>query len=121
MGGMYEAMSSGPGLMVCLTCSTCPLMAGNPQDHFYICPAHLKDRAFCSPIVDAEQDAAKKKKEELDREIEKVKKEYEEKKRRREEKGKAKSKNDKDKDKDKKDESKADKDEDDADATKAEK
>lgn len=49
------------------------------QDFFYVCPIHLKDSRFCSPIVDTEAEAAKKRKEALDREIERVKKEYEEK------------------------------------------
>ncbi|KAI2072564.1 hypothetical protein LOZ37_004302 [Ophidiomyces ophidiicola] len=54
--------------------------------------AHLSDRNFCSPIIDGEELAAKKKKEELDREIEAVKREYEEKMKRRREKGKGKEK-----------------------------
>ncbi|KAI1925069.1 hypothetical protein LOZ65_002916 [Ophidiomyces ophidiicola] len=62
------------------------------QDFFYICQAHLSDRNFCSPIIDGEELAAKKKKEELDREIEAVKREYEEKMKRRREKGKGKEK-----------------------------
>ncbi|MCJ1283845.1 hypothetical protein MMC26_003176 [Xylographa opegraphella] len=45
------------------------------KDFFYACRGHLKDRGFCSPVVDE----AAKKKEELNREIEIVKKEYEEK------------------------------------------
>ena len=49
------------------------------QDYFYICPGHLKDRGFASPIVNEADVAARKKKEELDREIELIKKEYEEK------------------------------------------
>ncbi|ODH19821.1 hypothetical protein ACO22_06080 [Paracoccidioides brasiliensis] len=40
---------------------------------------HANDRGFCSPIVDEEEVASRKKKEELDKEIEKVKQEYEEK------------------------------------------
>ncbi|MCJ1401723.1 hypothetical protein MMC11_004940 [Xylographa trunciseda] len=47
----------------------------NTSDFFYACRGHLKDRGFCSPVVDE----AAKKKEEMDREIELVKKEYEEK------------------------------------------
>jgi ATP-dependent Clp protease ATP-binding subunit ClpA len=62
------------------------------QDFFYICPIHLKDRGFCSPIVDAEQAAKKKKEEELAREIEKVKQEYEEKQKLKREKEKEKEK-----------------------------
>jgi hypothetical protein len=65
------------------------------QDYFYICPVHLKDRGFCSPIVDEAEVAAKKKKEEMDHEIEKVKQEYEEKMRKKKEKSKDKKKGDK--------------------------
>lgn len=78
------------------------------QDFFYVCPAHLKDRGFCSPIVDSEKEAAKKKEEALALEIEKVKKEYEEKQRRKKEKEDKEKKNDKgedSKDKKKKEES----------------
>lgn len=68
------------------------------QDFFYVCPSHLKDKHFCSPIVDAEDQAAKKKQEAMAQEIEKVKKEYEEKQQRKKqkekEKGKDKSKDD---------------------------
>ncbi|KAK2805391.1 hypothetical protein FQN51_000217 [Onygenales sp. PD_10] len=82
-------------------------------DFFYICPAHLKDRGFCSPIIDEEEVAARKKKEAMDREIEKVKQEYEEKMKRKKEKEKEKKdeggKKDKDKDKDKKKEDEEDK------------
>lgn len=73
-------------------------MIDSTQDHFYICQSHVKDRGFCSPIVDEAEVAARKKKEEMDREIEMIKKEYEEK-------GKIKGKDSKvkqeDKDKDK--------------------
>ncbi|KAL8733349.1 MAG: hypothetical protein Q9166_002173 [cf. Caloplaca sp. 2 TL-2023] len=41
--------------------------------------SHLKDRGFCTPIVDEAEAAAKKKKEDLDREIELIKAEYAEK------------------------------------------
>ena len=33
------------------------------QDYFYVCPGHLKDRGFATPIVDEAEAAAKKKKE----------------------------------------------------------
>lgn len=68
------------------------------QDFFYVCPIHLKDRGFCSPIVDSEKEAAKKKEEALAREIEKVKKEYEEKQRRKKEKEEKEKKDDKSED-----------------------
>ncbi|KAL8808072.1 MAG: hypothetical protein Q9182_000350 [Xanthomendoza sp. 2 TL-2023] len=64
------------------------------KDHFYICPGHLKDRGFCTPIVDEVEVAAKKKKEDLDREIELVKAEYAEKLKKRA-KSKEKKKNEK--------------------------
>jgi hypothetical protein len=67
------------------------------QDFFYVCIGHLSDRGFCQPDADeAKELTERKKKEEMDREIEKVKKEYEEKQRIKKEKRKAK---DKDKDK----------------------
>lgn len=49
------------------------------QDFFYACLGHTKDRGFCSPIIDEAEAAARKKKEDLDREIEAIKQEYEEK------------------------------------------
>lgn len=48
------------------------------QDHFYVCQSHAKDRGFCSPIVDEVEVVARKKKEEMDREIDLIKTEYEE-------------------------------------------
>lgn len=70
---------------------------------------HLKDRNFCSPIVDTAGQEAKKKQESMAAEIEKVKKEYEEKQKKKKEKEKekkkesedSKDKNEKDKDADK--------------------
>ncbi|KAF2840752.1 DUF1742-domain-containing protein [Patellaria atrata CBS 101060] len=73
------------------------------KDWFHICPGHLKDRGFAVPDeeeVKAVED--RKKKEELQKEIEFVKKEYEEKQRLKKEKKKAKNKdkaNDKKEDK----------------------
>jgi hypothetical protein len=80
-----------------------------PQDFFYVCPAHLKDKGFCSAIIDEAAVAAKKKKE-MEAEVERVKKEYEEKQRKKKEKEKEKEK-EKDKGNDKKDDSKKDDDE----------
>lgn len=78
------------------------------QDFFYICAGHLSDRGFCLPDADeAAAVAARKKKEELDREIEQVKKEYDEKQKLKREKRKEKQKEKgKDKDKEKDDETK---------------
>lgn len=80
------------------------------QDFFYVCPAHLKDKGFCSPIVDEAAVAARKKKE-MDAEIERVKKEFEEKQKKKEkekekDKKKAKDKKDDDKKEEKKPEDK---------------
>jgi hypothetical protein len=69
------------------------------QDFFYVCPGHLKDRGFCSPIIDEAAVAAKKKKE-MEAEVERVKQEFEEKQKKKKEKEKEKEKK---KDKDKKD------------------
>ncbi|OQD85407.1 hypothetical protein PENANT_c010G06632 [Penicillium antarcticum] len=67
------------------------------KDFFYVCPAHLQDRHFCSPIIDTEGQAACAKEEAMAKEIEKVKKEYEEKQRRKKEReNESKSKDDKD-------------------------
>jgi len=49
------------------------------EDFFYVCHGHLNDRGFASPIVDDAVIAAKRRNEEMDREIELVKQEYEEK------------------------------------------
>ncbi|KAJ5542166.1 hypothetical protein N7535_004589 [Penicillium sp. DV-2018c] len=67
------------------------------KDFFYVCPAHLQDRHFCSPIVDTEGQAKRLKEEAMAKEIELVKKEYEEKQRRKKERENASSKDDKDK------------------------
>lgn len=86
------------------------VVADFAKDFFYICPIHLKDRRFCSPIVDSEKEAAKKKEEALAREIERVKQEYEEKQRKKkekEEKEKEKEKGEGSKEKEDKDTTKA--------------
>ena len=70
------------------------------QDFFYICPAHLKDRGFCTPLVDQAAVEAKKKKA-LDDEVARVKKEYEEKQKKKKEAKEKDASKDKDKDKDK--------------------
>lgn len=67
-----------------------------------MCPAHLQDRHFCSPIIDTEGQAKRLKDAAMAEEIEKVKKEYEEKQRRKKER-KASSKDEDEKDKDKDD------------------
>ncbi|KAI1129817.1 VPS4-associated protein 1 [Nemania abortiva] len=96
------ADTSAKGCEICFKPSTSVLITPEKQDFFYVCPAHLKDRGFCSPIIDHEAVAARKKKKEMDEEVERLKKEYEEKQRKKKEKEAEKDK-DKDKDKDKKD------------------
>jgi hypothetical protein len=61
------------------------------QDFFYVCPAHLKDKGFCSPIIDEAALAAKKKRE-MEEEVARVKKEFEEKQKKKKEKEKEKEK-----------------------------
>ncbi|KAF3006395.1 hypothetical protein E8E14_008967 [Neopestalotiopsis sp. 37M] len=96
------AESSAKGCDICYKPSTSVLVTPEKQDFFYVCPAHLKDTRFATPIVDEAAIAAKKKKE-MDEELERVKKEYEEKQKKKQEKSKGddKSKSD-DKDKDEK-------------------
>ena len=89
-------------------------MANTRQDHFYACVGHLKDKGFASPIIDAKEAAEKKKKEELDREIELIKKEHEER-------MKKKSKNKRDKKEDSKEKDKKDEKEEEDEDAKAEK
>lgn len=72
-----------------------------------MCPSHLKEPSFCTPIIDQAAVEAKKKKE-LEEEVERVKKEYEEKQRKKKEKEEAEKSKDKDKDKEKESEEKTD-------------
>ncbi|KAH8730127.1 VPS4-associated protein 1 [Phaeosphaeriaceae sp. PMI808] len=86
---------------ICYKPTTSVLITPNNKDFFYICAGHLVDRGFCQPDADeAAAVEAKKKKEELDAEVEKVKKEYEEKQRLKREKRKERAK-EKDKTKEK--------------------
>ncbi|KAH6657621.1 VPS4-associated protein 1 [Truncatella angustata] len=94
------AETSARGCDVCFKPSTSVLVTPEKQDFFYVCPVHLKDTRFATPIVDEAAIAAKKKKE-MDEEVERVKKEYEEKQRKKKAKDDDKSKTD-EKDKDKK-------------------
>lgn len=75
------------------------------KDFFYVCPAHLKDKGFCSPVID-EAAAAAKKKREMEAEVERVKQEFEEKQKKKKEKEKEKEKKGKDKEKDTEDDKK---------------
>ncbi|CAF9914343.1 hypothetical protein IMSHALPRED_001885 [Imshaugia aleurites] len=88
---------------ICYKPTTSVLITPDSKDYFYVCPGHLKDRGFCIPVIDEAEAAAKKKKEEMDREIELIKKEYDEKIRK-----KSKDKKGKDKDKGNDDDSKGD-------------
>ncbi|KAI1269661.1 DUF1742-domain-containing protein [Xylariaceae sp. FL1019] len=101
--------TSAKGCEICYKPSTSVLVTPDRQDFFYVCPAHLKDRGFASPIIDHEAIAARKKKE-MDDEVAKVKKEYEEKQRKKNEKEKVKDKKDGKEDDDKKDDKAAKKD-----------
>ncbi|KAL0934551.1 uncharacterized protein CTRU02_211350 [Colletotrichum truncatum] len=99
------AENAAKGCDVCYRATSSVLVAEEKKDFFYVCPSHLKDKNFCSPIIDKEAAEAKKKKE-LEEEIERVKKEYEEKQK------KKKEKDAKDKDADKEKEKEKDKDKD---------
>ncbi|KAL4937534.1 VPS4-associated protein 1 [Aspergillus oleicola] len=94
------ADTAAKACLICHKPSSSVLITPNNKDFFYVCPVHLKDRHFCSPIIDIEAEEAKKKDEAMEKEIEKVKKEYEEKQQRKKEKKKEEFK-DKDKDKEK--------------------
>ncbi|KAE8310948.1 VPS4-associated protein 1 [Aspergillus transmontanensis] len=75
---------------VCHKPSSSVMITPDNKDFFYVCPVHLKDRHFCSPIVDTEAEEKKKKEEALAKEIEKVKKEYEERQKKKKDKSKEK-------------------------------
>ncbi|ETN40249.1 uncharacterized protein HMPREF1541_04525 [Cyphellophora europaea CBS 101466] len=91
------AETAAKSCYICYKPTTAVLVTPDNKDFFYVCKTHLKDRGFASPIVDEKAEAEKRKKEALDREIEKVKQEYEEKMKQKRAKKKA-----KDDDKDKK-------------------
>ncbi|KAI0013165.1 DUF1742-domain-containing protein [Xylariaceae sp. FL0662B] len=91
------ASTSARGCEICFKPSTSVLVTPENKDFFYVCPGHLKDSKFCSPIIDHEAIAARKKKE-ADDELERVKKEYEDKQRKKNEKEANKGKDSEDKD-----------------------
>ncbi|KAH8821213.1 VPS4-associated protein 1 [Xylogone sp. PMI_703] len=87
---------------ICYKPSTSVLVSSDNKDFFYVCAVHLKDRKFCSPIIDEAAVAAKKKKE-MEAEVERVKKEYEERQKKKEKEKEEEKEKEKEKDKDKKD------------------
>ncbi|KAL1892640.1 hypothetical protein Sste5346_006925 [Sporothrix stenoceras] len=111
------AEGSAKGCEICFKPTTSVLITPENKDFFYICPNHLKDRGFATPIVDKAAEEAKKKKAaeekeaKIKEEMERVKKEYDERQKKKkdkkdkkdDDKDKDKDENDKDKDKDKKD------------------
>ncbi|KAJ5963553.1 uncharacterized protein N7479_003429 [Penicillium vulpinum] len=90
------ADTSAKACLICYKPSTSVMITPDNKDFFYVCPAHLQDKNFCSPIIDTEGQAKRLKEEQMAKEIEKVKKEYEEKQRRKKEREKASSKDNKD-------------------------
>lgn len=72
------AEASAKACWICYKPSSTVLITPDQDDWFHVCPGHLKDPKFAI-AKDAEDLAEKKRKEELDREIEAVKKEFEEK------------------------------------------
>jgi len=101
--------SDAKACWICYKPSSTVLITQDTDDWFHICPGHLKDRKFAT-AQDEEDLAEKKRKEELDKEIEAVKKEYEEKMKKKREKKKGKDADKKD------DEKKAEQEEKDKDA-----
>ncbi|KAI9696977.1 MAG: hypothetical protein M1836_004938 [Candelina mexicana] len=85
------AETASKACYICYKPSSSVLITPDSKDYFYVCPGHLKDPGFGSPIINEAEVAAKKKKEEMDREIERVKKEYEEKQKKKKAKDKAKA------------------------------
>ncbi|KAI9815033.1 MAG: hypothetical protein M1827_002876 [Pycnora praestabilis] len=85
------AETSSKACDICYKPTTTVLITPDKRDFFYICPGHLKDKGFCSPIID-EAAVAAKKKEEMDREVERLKKEFEEKQRKKKDKERSKDK-----------------------------
>ncbi|KAK7438148.1 hypothetical protein Landi51_11801 [Colletotrichum acutatum] len=95
------AETAAKGCDVCYRATSSVLVAPENKDFFYVCPSHLKDKNFCSPIIDKEAVEAKKKKA-LEDEVARVKKEYEDKqKKKKKEKEEKEKENDKDKEKEK--------------------
>ena len=101
------AESDAKACWICYRPSSTVLITPEKDDWFHVCASHLKDRKFAIP-QDEEDLEEKKRKEELDKEIEAVKKEFDEKMKKKQEKRKDK---DADKKASKKEEKKEDEDE----------
>ncbi|PNS14125.1 UPF0589 protein [Sphaceloma murrayae] len=85
------ADTSAKACMICFKPSTSVLITPDSKDYFYICPGHLKDRNFALPTEEeAKAQEERKKKEEMEKEIEKIKAEYEEKLKKKQDKKKGK-------------------------------
>ncbi|KAH9834699.1 hypothetical protein Tdes44962_MAKER08611 [Teratosphaeria destructans] len=69
------AESASKACWICYKPSSTVLITPDQDDFFYICPGHLTDRKFAL-AKDADDVAEKRRKEELDKEIEAVKKEF---------------------------------------------
>ncbi|KAH6695725.1 VPS4-associated protein 1 [Plectosphaerella plurivora] len=85
------AETAAKGCDVCYRATSSVLVAPENKDFFYVCPSHLKDSNFCTPVIDKAAIEAKKKKD-MDDELERVKKEYEEKQKKKKEKEQEKEK-----------------------------
>jgi len=103
------AETGAKSCFICYKPSSSVLITPDSRDYFYICASHLKDRNFALPDADEVKSLEeRRKKEELDREVEAVKREFEEKMRKKREKRRGKS--GKSGDEEKKDGKQADKD-----------
>ncbi|KAK9325879.1 VPS4-associated protein 1 [Lipomyces orientalis] len=73
------AESSQKPCIICYKPTSVVLVSEDGKnDYFYSCQAHLQDRGFATPVSNPVADAARKRKEELEKEIEKVKKDWDE-------------------------------------------
>lgn len=87
------AANASKACFICFKATSTVLTTPDGKDWFYVCAGHLADKGFATPVgEDAAQLAERRKKEQMDKEIELIKKEYEEKKAKRKNKGKAKDK-----------------------------